>query len=268
MGKGSVDIGINWVSWLKQQADRYYVWDERAQYHRVLHPVPLRPVRPAHTLRDAWCRLPQQYEKFPNLPGNLFVCELKKLSIVSRAQIGAFFSAQGLRDFEFLGHGGRAIAYRALHVPTGQMRVVRMEAPHACRFPRPHHPAILQPFASNEGHMKPFGDIKLEVLPEVVPLSRLYRPLYEMPDSFMKEAFMDAVYDFARGTNMAYSVNMYDRDAKAQNVGLRADGRIVSFDPEVVTGTAAQRKHRYFKVPSILRDANAQQLSLVYPGYR
>ena len=269
MSRTFVDIGVNWVHWLQEQAARRYTWDDKAQYHRVLHEKVAAHTRlPARTLRDAWARLPQELAYFPNLKSNLFVSELDCLPVSARARISAFFTAQGLRDFEFLDHGGRAITYRALHVPTGQIRVARMEAPHCSRFPRPHHSVVLQPFATNEGRMKHYGDIKLEVLPEVVPLSHLYKDINDIEVPLLKKAFQDAVWDLSWGTNLMYSHRMFDRDAEAQNVGLLPDGRIASFDPEVVTGERAERKQSRFKTPRLLRDASAQQLALVYPVFK
>ena len=268
MSKVSVDIGMNWVAWLQDHAARYYTWDEKAQYHRVTGVQTSQGLKPARTLREAWLALPRVHESFPHLKSNLFVRDLASLPLSARMHISSFFEARGLRDFEFLGHGGRAVAYRALHVPSGQMRVARMEGVHSQRFPRMDHPVILQAYASNEGFTQSYGDIKLEILPEVVPLSRLYKDTESVQVPLLKDAFHHAIYSLARGVNMMHGSHSFDNDADPANVGLRADGRIVSFDPEVVTGARAQGKQRYFKTPALLRDASAQQLLLIYPGYR
>lgn len=255
------DVGRSWVSWLREQASRSYVWDEKGQYHRVV--APRGPA--SRTLREAWQSLPAAAERFPNLKHNLFVRALPYLPLAARGQINAFFSAQGLRDFEFLDHGGRAIAYRAYHLLSRQFRIARMEAPHACRYVRPCHPTVLQPFASNEGRMVAYGDIKLEILPEVVPLSRLYRDCDAGRVQLLRDLFHEAMSGLSWGTNLMYPETMFDRDAEPQNIGLRSDGRLVSFDPQIITGPAAQRAQRHFNAPGILKDANAQQLALVYP---
>lgn len=267
MSKISVDIGVNWVQWLRDRAARHYVWDPRARYHRVAGPAkqPAAP-GPARSLRDAWEQLPRVQQDFPHLRHNFFVRDLADLPSRARARISLFFEAYGLRDFEFLGHGGRAIAYRALHGPSGQMRVARMEGAHSHRFPRIGHPVILQPYATNEGFTRHYGGIKLEILPEVVPLSHLYKDIGGENVPLLKDAFQHAIYSLARGVNMMHGPSSYDNDADAANVGLRPDGRIVSFDPEIVTGAVAREKHRYFKTPPLLRDASAQQLLLIYPG--
>ena len=265
MRKTSVDIGVNWVSWLRDQAAKYYIWDEKAQYHRVLHPCSSLDVSPNRTLRDAWQKLPRYHQSFPHLHSNLFIRQLNQMRLSERTRVSIFFAAHGLKNFEFLNHGGRAITFRALHMPTGQIRVARMEAQHSGRFPRPDHSVILQPFATNEGHFHFYGDVKLEILPEVVPLSRLYLEINEMNIPLVRKAFQDAVYDLSWGTNMMYGTQMFDRDAEAQNVGVLPDGRIVSFDPEVVRGARAENKHRHFNTPALLRDASTQQLALIYP---
>ena len=262
MGKTSVDIGVNWVSWLRDHAARHYIWDETAHYFRINAPRGVTE----RTLRDAWNKLPAQHARFPHLHSNLFSRLLPELPLSARAHISTFFSARGLRDFEFLDHGGRAIVFRAHHYPTGQMRIARMEAPHSGRYPRPKHPVILQPFASNEGHFRFYGDVKLEILPEIFPLSKLYPEISKMEVPLLKSAFQQAVYDLSWGVNMMLSRDMFDRDAEAPNVGIRPDGRVVSFDPEIVRGPKAHEKHLHFKTPGLLRDANAQQLALVYPA--
>lgn len=262
MRKASVDIGVNWVSWLRDQAARHYIWDNTAQYFRIK----ARRGATERTLRDAWHILPTQRKHFPHLRDNLFGRLLPELPLSARVRISTFFAARGLRDFEFLDHGGRAIVFRAQHFPTGQMRLARMEAPHSGRYPRPKHPVILQPFASNEGHFGFYGDVKLEILPEILPLSKLYSEISNMEVPLLKSAFQQAVFDLSWGVNMMLSHDMFDRDAEAQNVGIRPDGRVVSFDPEIVRGAKAHEKHLYFKTPELLRDANAQQLALIYPN--
>lgn len=256
-----VDMGVNWVSWLRDQATRFYTWDAVGQYHRVI--TPHRPT--ARSLRESWQRLPALTTQFPNLKHNLFMRALPHLPLAARAQINAFFAAHGLRDFEFLDHGGRAIAFRAFHVPSRQLRIARMEAPHHCRYPRPDHPTVLPAFASNQGRMGGYGDIKLEILPEVMPLSKIFKAQDLGQTELLRDLFHEAVFGLSWGTNVMYPVTMFDRDAEPQNVGLRPDGRLVSFDPQIITGARAQVAHRNFKTPGVLQDASAQQLALVYP---
>lgn len=269
MNNVDVDIGMNWVQWLRDRAARYYAWDAQARYHRVVgQHKPSLPVASARTLRDAWAQLPRVQQDFSNLKHNLFVRDLAQLSVQARTHISLFFEAHGLRDFEFLGHGGRAIAYRALHEPSGQTRVARMEGVHSQRARRLDHPVILQPYTTNEDFTSYHYGIKLEVLPEIVPLSRFYKEVETISVPLLRECFHHALHGLAQGVNMMHGPSSYDNDADAANVGLRSDGRIVSFDPEVVTGAPAQEKHRYYETPPLLRDASAQQLLLIYPGYR
>lgn len=267
MSEGLVDIGVNWVQWLRDRAARYYVWDAHGRYYRVQHGLSVSP--PARNLRDAWKQLPRVARDFPHLNHNFFVRDLAQLPFQTRALINLFYEAHGMRDFEFLGHGGRAIAYRALHAPSGQIRVARMEGMHRHRYARPDHPVVLQPYATNEGCMQSHGGIKIEILPEIVPLSRLYKEVDSQQHiTLLKESFHHAIYNLSRGVNMMHGMSSYDCDADPANVGLRPDGRIVSFDPEIVTGMPAQEMHRHYQTPSLLRDASAQQLLLIYPGYR
>lgn len=258
-----VDDGRDWVGWLREQALRYYVWDEAGRYHRVK--ASRGPT--ARTLRQSWQALPEMADRFPNLKHNLFVRALPFLPLAARAQINSFFMAHGLRDFEFLDHGGRALAFRAFHLPSRQLRIARMEAPHHGRAPRPAHPTILPAFASNQGRMGGYGDIKLEILPEVMPLSKILRAQDLGQVELLRDLFHQAVVGLSWGTNLMYPATMFDRDAEPQNVGLRPDGRLVSFDPEIITGTKAQEAQRRFKTPGVLQDASAVQLALVYPAF-
>lgn len=265
--KNSVDIGVNWVQWLRDFAERYYVWDAPAHYHRVsgLNPPALQA--PAENILKAWDGLPALQEQQPHLRHNKFVRDLSDLSTGVKMRIHDFFAQSGLRDFEFLDFGGRAITYRAHHTPSGQIRVARMEGVHQGRKPRPDHPVVLQPYQSNQGRMKPYGGIKLEVLPEIVPLSKAFRQYAAPQVPLLKEAYYKAAVDLGWGTNLMYA-GMFDRDAEFQNIGIRPDGKLVSFDPEIITGAPAQNLQRHFKTPKLLRDASAQQLLLIYPEYR
>ncbi len=268
MSHHSVDIGVNWVQWLRDFAQRYYVWDSQARYHRVSGLNPPSPYPPAENIRSAWNKLPQLVEDMPHLRHNFFVRDLSTLSEGAQTRINTFFTACGLRDFEFLGFGGRAITYRALHGPSGQYRVARMEGAHSARMPRPVHPVVLQPYQTNQNAMARHDNIKLEIMPEIVPLNKAFHKaaLPEIP--LLKEAYYQAAVGLGWGTNMMYNQNMFDRDAEYHNIGIRPDGRLVSFDPEIITGACARERHLQQKTPKLLNDASAQQLLLLYPGYK
>lgn len=258
--KRSVDIGVNWVSWLQDQAARHFVWDEQGQYYRV------RAERGTTypDLRTAWDNIGRHQPDFPNIHNNLFADRVQFLSRMLAARIAQFFSKQELTDFELLDHGGRALAYRARHIPTGQMRIARMEASHNGRCLRPAHPVVLPPFASNEDDLKRYADFKLEIMPEIMPLSKILRACDVHKDSILSDHFYRAVNGLSWGTNLMYPQDMFDRDAELQNVGVRPDGKIVTLDPEIVTGPRAILKHRHFITPGIVKDASAQQLALIY----
>lgn len=257
----SVDIGVNWVVWFQDQAARHFVWDEPGRYYRV------RAGRGAiyPDLRTAWNNIGNHQAAFPNIHHNLFADRVQFLSNRLSARIAGFFSKQGLTDFELLDHGGRALAYRARHIPTGQMRIARMEAPHSGRCLRPVHPVVLPPFASNENDLKRYSDFKLEIMPEIMPLSKILRGCDIRKDSILSDHFYRAVNGLSWGTNLMYPPHMFDRDAELQNVGVRPDGKIVTLDPEIVTGQRAILKQRHFITPGIVQDASAQQLALIYP---
>ncbi len=262
MNRSFPDTGTNWVSWLRTQAAEAYAWDDRAQYWRVRQELPYK-VHPR--LKDAWHALPGLLADFPQLNGNLFARCLQDMDSDTKDRIEDFFMAQGYADFQFLGHGGRALAFRARHIPSGQIHVARMEAPHSARSVRPVHPVVLQALASNEDDMQMHGDMKLEVLPEIVPLTKLHSPVAHTDNTFLHQIYNRAVYDLALGTNLFYPTTMFDHDCEPQNIGIRPDGRIVSFDPAFLLGRKGERRQIRFRTPSLLQDASTQQLALVYP---
>jgi hypothetical protein len=268
MSRKCLDIGVNWVQWLRDLAARYYVRDERAGYYRVSGLNPRSPYGVSPDICQAWDRLPRIQQDNDSLRHNVFVRDLETLAPDAQARINTFFAASGLRDFEFLGAGGRALAYRALHAPTGQFRIARMEGAHSSRMPRPAHPVVLQTYQTNQNRMDAHGGIKLEILPEIVPLNKAFLKCALPETPLLKEAFYSAAVDLGWGTNLMYGPQMYDRDAEFHNIGIRPDGRLVSFDPEIITGPRAALRQHNAKTPKLLSDASAQQLLLIYPGYR
>lgn len=252
------------MSWLREQAAKAYAWDDRAQYFRVRRELPYK----VHArLKDAWHALPDLMTDFPHLNGNLFIRSLQDMDNDTKDRIESFFMTRGYADFQFLGHGGRALAFRARHIPSGQIHVARMEAPHSARSMRPAHPVVLQAFASNEDDMRAHGDMKLEVLPEIVPLPKLRSPMGHTDNALLCQIYNSAVYDLAMGTNLMYPHTMFDHDSEPQNVGIRPDGRVVSFDPAFLLGRKGEGRQARFRTPALLQDASTQQLALIYPTF-
>lgn len=263
MTKAKFSDGIDdWVVWLRQQAQELYVWDEAGSYARVKRELDT----PVHaTLTEAFAAVAGLEEDHHNLKHNLFCRYLEKLSEESRFKLASYFERRGYCDFQFLGHGGRAMAYRAFHESSKQIHVVRLEAPHRFRKARPRHTVVLQPFASNQNNLKAYEGVKLEALPEIVPLTKLPRRYKEGDNDALVHEFHRALFFFGYGTNMMYPLDIYDKDFDPTNVGLRPDGRIVSFDPECVRGKQARAQHERYKIPPLFKEERAVDPALIYP---
>lgn len=171
------------------------------------------------------------------------------LRLPSRMQerISLFFESKGLTDFDFFDHGGRAMVFLAVDASSGKRRIVRMEADHGSRSIRPAHPSVLQALHSNEDSLADYERIKLEILPEIVPLHKL--PARDAQSSVppIAKDFHEASYYLGHGSNLTYDGAMFDRDADPQNMGLLPDGRVVSLDPEFIFGDDAMQLYNHIK---------------------
>ena len=250
----------NLVDWLKDQARLSFVFDRSSKRYHVNDAV----VSATQPVFSVWSQsvhhLCKEQVDFPNLLHCLMFRKWNDLLTNERQDIiehiDATLSAWGYNDFQFLDHGGRAMAFRTAHRPSGERRVLRIEAPHEARRDRPVHPTVAKPHHAIEGAA--FDGIKIEICDEFVPLNKL-------PDvSLFYSHFYSDFVDLAHAANMTYPQTLFDRDAEPQNVGLSPDAHILTFDPQIITGEEAMDAHRHFKDPYIFRDASSAQLRLVY----
>lgn len=174
----------------------------------------------------------------------------------------------GYTDFQFIDHGGRALAFRTDNKHTGEQHILRIEAPHSHRMHRPHHNTVLPAFHTWGEDSKEGGDyfhnIKIEICREVLPLSKLPLRKDYLHTQDLVNIFHRALHAVSWGTNMTYPIGLFDRDADPHNVGLLPNGHVVTFDPEMITGAAAMIAHHRFKDPLMLRDASSWQLRNLY----
>lgn len=251
------------IRWLKQQARAAYGPVDNAGYAPILrHPNEFQsPVWP--TLKQAFNDVSALAPDFPHLAHNRVTETLPHLPRDVVRAFDDFFAAHDLADFEFLDHGGRAVVFRALHRPTGQTRIARVEAPHLYRAQRPDCAVVLQPFATNQWELGSFAQIKLEVLPEQLPLHKAIRRAgltyaHEGTDRLIHRA----AWYLAKMTNLAYPADMIDRDAEPQNVGISPQGKIRSHDPEMRRGSWVEEEHAH--IAALDGVPTPRQIALIY----
>ncbi|WP_435640164.1 hypothetical protein [Micavibrio aeruginosavorus] len=237
------------IEWLRAQARASFHADGMVNHDAIWQPKNDVPTTRYATLSDAFNALNQLAPTFCNLSGNLAVRAWAPMAIVVQDRMTEFVADHGYTDLSYLGNGGRAVAFRARHMASGEMRVVRVEGDHNCRQLRPVHPTVLQAFASNQNMLADFDQVRIEMLPEVVPLTR-------MPERVVSQdgrAYTNAILDLSWGTNKAYPRDWFDYDAEPQNVGIVPTGQVVTFDPEIfIDADAVQRRRefdRHYRTP-------------------
>lgn len=259
-------IHTNLVNWLRDQASLSFAFDQSTQSFRVRNDVV-----PSHypafsiwsqSMRDILKRVADHDDpKLQSAQSCLLFHKWHDLindehhDVID--QIDESLSDWGYTDFEFLGHGGRAYAFRTIYKPTGERRVLRVEAPHERMVHnRPKHATIAHLYHLAQGnHLQ---GIKIEVCDEFVPLNKL-------PDIQKNlHASHAEIVGLARSTNMTFHSRLFDFESEPQNVGITPSGTIVTFDPVLFTGDRAMECHRHFNTPLFLRDASLSQLKLVY----
>lgn len=262
-------LQANIVSILKEQARMAFTCDGA----RVKESIVPSHQQPYPTLSAAFENLRQQITSRPNQHPNLQSCLMFVDWLNARAQNPAFLhpidealAAVGYTDFQFIDHGGRALAFRTHHKHTGHQHILRIEAPHSHRMHRPHHPTILPAFYTwgENGNNDGFHNIKIEICREVLPLSKLPLRKDYLHTQDLVNIFHRALHAVSWGTNMTYPIGLFDHDADPHNVGVLPNGHIVAFDPEIITGADAMRAHHHFKDPLMLRDASLWQLRNLY----
>lgn len=233
----------NWpgaITYLKAQADVAYVWDDRLSYYAVKtrwyywdYAAPV-PTSPSKHLCDAFDQAASWHQNHPSLRHNFMMNAWPELTGLHQSRIAAFFEENGLSDFDFLDHGGRAMVFHARDKETGRTRIARMEADHSSRSRRLNHSSVLQSYAHNEDDLARYNNVKLEILPEIVPLHKM--PGRRLVTEAGQGAHHAMTYFMAHGTNLTYDDDIYDYDASVENVGLLPDGKIVSLDPQFLYG--------------------------------
>jgi hypothetical protein len=264
-------LRTNLVSWLKDQAALSFVFDRCTGRHHVkdsvvasYHPVfPLWSQSAQHTMRAASAK---PSDDLLNLHTCLMFQKWNMLLSGGRydviEHIDDTLRSWGYDDFQFLDHGARAFAFRTIHRPTGERRVLRVEAPHSFRQDRYAHPTVAIAHHIMQG--VELDNIKIEVCDEFVPLNKIPdAKKFHSPSSPFHKYYGDLV-DLAGGTNMTYPEIRFDKDADPQNVGLSPSGHILTFDPQIIKGDEAINCYRNFEDPTILRHASTEQLRLVY----
>lgn len=263
----------NLVDWLKEQADLSFVFDRCARCYHVADTV----VVSRHPVFSVWSQSARDIIRESNRGTGSGLSKLSRCLMFRKwndllsgdrceviERIDNLLCVWGYDDFQFLDIGGRALAFRTVHRPSGERRVLRVEAPHPFRQDRPLHPTVAIACQTLQGDE--LDGIKIEICDEFVPLNKI-------PDAKKFHSPLPPFYQFygdivelAWGTNMTYPQTLFDEDAEPQNVGLSPSGRVLSFDPQIIKGDEAMRLHWHFNDPYILRDASPQQLRLVY-GY-
>lgn len=230
------------IEWLRAQARVSYHADGMVNHDAIWQPTNDVPATRHATLSDAFNALNQLAPAYCNLGGNLAMRAWGPMPDAVQKRMAEFVADQGYTDLSYLGNGGRAVAFRARHGASGEMRVVRVEADHNCRQLRPVHPTVLQAFVSNQNMLDDFDQVRIEMLPEVVPLTRLP----ERVGARDGRAYTNAILDLSWGTNKAYPRDWFDYDSEPQNVGILPTGQVVTFDPEIfIDADAAQRRREF-----------------------
>ncbi len=243
----------NASAWTRHQAAQVYTYDDALSYWKVTRrwhfagyePYIAAPV--SKKLIDSFKHELTWHKNHPNLRHNLMLRDWLRLPMPVRKKIALFFEGNGLTDFDFFDHGGRAMVFLATDMNSGKRRIARMEADHHSRSIRPAHPSVLQSLHSNQDSLADYERIKLEILPEIVPIHKL--PARDAQSSVppMAKDFHEASYYLGHGSNLTYHGAMFDRDADPQNMGLLPDGRVVSLDPEFIFGDEAMQLYTYIK---------------------
>lgn len=250
------------ILWLQAQAALAYEHDPGSGVAKVRRADGFVPPYQGQSLSAVFHSLPQLYKTYPALSGNLMARSWPHLPPQTIQRMDDFLNDHNYEVLEFFDHGGRAMVFRVRHAPTGHQLVLRVEGDHQHRQPRPLHSTVLQPLLTNQAVLDDFSRIKMEVLPEIIPLSKLPDRDRSRRDAQLSKIFNDAVVDLAWGTNRTYPKNWFDFDAEPQNVGMMPDGRVVTLDPEIFIGAKAiARRERFSRN---YRDLPPDFLPLLY----
>lgn len=250
------------LSWLKEQAALSYTWDEAAKFYRVTHQFPYAIPNTTSPAPECLTKIFAHATSYIQAKKhrNLMIHAWPTLSRKTQDRISDFIHDHGLYSYSFFDYGGRAVVLRATEASTHKTRIVRIEADHKCRTPRLTHPTVLQPYATNEGQCAEYDGIKLEILPEVMPLHNIPDRPINNSDISIIDAFDTTIVSLAQGTNLTYPEGIFDSDSEPQNVGLLPDGKIVSIDPQYSEPQEKRRKRFISQSPHLTKE----QLEALY----
>ncbi len=239
--------------WLINQAASVYCWNNellywqvKTRWHYAGGPAYL-PVPVSERLCQSFNHQDVWHHNKPNLKDNLMFRLWPELSHQMKRKVASFFEENNLTDFDFFDHGGRAMVFLSTDKTNGRQRIARMEANHSFRSIRPENPTVLQPFVTNEGDVDSYDGIKLEIMPEIVPLNKLPARSHYPSGFSLARDFHVAVFHLSFGTNLTYGDEIFDADSEPQNVGVLPDGKIVSHDPEFRFGVQARELQTHFR---------------------
>lgn len=229
------------IEWLRRQADQAYTLDLDSNTWAVNLPC-LSPK--FNTLSGALKNIPD--EALRQRYGNLTYQTIPTIDPKIMARMSDFLHDHHYSDFQFFDFGGRALVFRLRDQRSLETCVVRVEVDHSCRQIRPVHGTVLQPRLSNQSIIGDFADIKIEVMPEIVPLTKLPARILCQNNNDLYRAFTSAIVGISWATNLTYRAEMFDFDAEPQNVGVLPSGRVATLDPEIEIGAGArERRHRF-----------------------
>lgn len=245
------------IEWLREQAALAFDAEGRVRF-RLCAPIPL--IKKG-SLRTAFSRVARMQYDNRLLFGNLTMRWRHNITPQTWRLMDEFLGDAGYSGYTYLGNGGRAVAFLVKKRGGDRPYVLRVEVSHRDRQVRPNHPTVLQPYLANQSIVHEFQGVKLEVLDEILPLSRMPERLSDerLGEEYARGASVAKVF-LGWGTNVTYPEDWFDYDADPGNVGVLPGGRIVSFDPEINVGDAAQIRHARVVAahpgltPSILRD--------------
>lgn len=223
--------------WLKDQATQVYCfnndldyWEVKERWHFWGYPAPT-PTPLTERLKDAFMYEALWHQNDPGLGNHKIIRIWSRLSQQTRNRISDFFSDKGLHDFEYFDHGGWAMVFKARDRETGRTRIARVGCDSTQDRWRIVHPTMLPLIADNYDDFLAYDDLKLEIMPEIVPLHKLPgRPNWEANQP-LYEVFHEAAMMIGWGTNITYPDDINDDDAEYHNVALLPDGRVVGYDP-------------------------------------
>ena len=249
------------IQWLRRQADQAYVLDLDSNTWAVNIPCLSQKF---NTLSGALHNITN--DDLRQRYGNLTYQAIPGIDPKIMTRMDDYLRDHNYTDFQFFDFGGRALVFRLRDQRSLETCVVRVEVDHSCRQIRPAHNTVLQPRLSNQSIIGNFADIKIEVMPEIVPLTKLPARILCQNNNDLYRAFTSAIVGISWATNLTYHAEMFDFDAEPQNVGVLPSGRVVTLDPEIEVGVDARlRRQRFNEGYRRLKPHQIEQLYGILP---